>query len=378
MSTHHITHYKKSSKSAKLPEGFLLSAVHCGIKKKRLDLGLICCQEPASAIGFFTTNANPSYSVMFSKKNIHNPIKAVLVNSGNANCFTHSQGLKHTEEIASCLAHALGTKKANILLASTGIIGKKLPKEKIVKNLAGLIKQLDQKIDMFASSILTTDTFTKIAFAKVPLQKKDVHIIGFAKGAGMIHPQMATMLAFILTDARIKPALFKNITQAAVEESFNSISVDGCMSTNDNVCFLTSGKISLNNHQTNAFGHAIRNVCLGLAKMIVKDAEGATKFVEIEVRGAKSKEEAKRAALAVASSTLLKCSLWGASPNWGRIAAALGQAGIKAKENISIQSTNLKRKEAKIVIHLKRGKSQWRTYTSDLTPQYIKFNAGYS
>ena len=358
-----------------LPKGFLLSGIHCGIKRKRLDLGLIYAQESCKAIGLFTANVNPAYSVTFCKKNINNPIKAILVNSGNANCYSHKGGLKDTESIASKLAKKLGVKISNILFASTGIIGKKLPKYKIVKGFDELIKKLGKSVGSFSQSILTTDTSAKIAKAQVA----GATILGFAKGAGMICPNMATMLGFIITDVDMSEALLKKIVKEAVDSSFNSISVDRCMSTNDTVFVATSAKVPLKNKsQIKAFSRKLKEVCLTLAKMIVKDGEGASKFVEIEINNAKSSAEARKAGMSLANSPLFKSALYGANANWGRIISSLGQVGIKVGENISIKSTSLKKKEVKIIVDLKRGKAKGVVYTCDLTPEYVKINAGYS
>ncbi len=362
-----------------LPQGFLLSGMHCGIKRKKLDLGLIYVKDYCQASAVFTTNANPAYSVTVSRANIAHPIKAVLVNSGNANCYSHKQGLADTWEVVSRLGRFLGVKKENILIASTGIIGKKLPKDKIIKNFPALVKNLSTTVKGFSQSILTTDTFAKISRAKVNSGLLKADILGFAKGAGMIFPNMATMLGFILTDAALPSDIFKKITRQAVEESFNSISIDGCMSTNDTVFFLSSAKVPLKSKgQITKFSLKLKAVCLDLAKMIVRDAEGATKFAQITVSGAKSHREAKTAGLALANSDLFRAALYGANANWGRIIAALGQAGIKVKENIFIKSNDLKKKEIKILVNLKRGKYSAIVYTSDLTPEYVKINAEYS
>ncbi len=359
----------------RIPKGFLLSGTHCGIKRKRLDLGLIYAEEPCKVIGVFTASANPAYSVTFCKKNINNPIKAILVNSGNANCYSHKAGLKDTEDVALRLAKKLGVKTSNILFASTGIIGKKLPKDRIIKSFGKLIGKLGKNASNFSQSILTTDTFMKIAGAKAA----GASILGFAKGAGMICPNMATMLGFIITDVDIGQSLFKKIVKEVVDSSFNSISVDGCMSTNDTVLVATSAKVRLKSKtQIKAFSQKLGEVCLALAKMIVKDGEGASKFVEIEIRGAKSNIEAKKAGMSLANSPLFKSALYGANANWGRIISSLGQVGIKVGENISIKATSLKKKEVKISVNLKRGKASGRVYTCDLTPEYVKINAEYS
>ena len=362
----------------KVPLGFSLSALHCGIKKKKLDLGLITTCGYADAVGFFTTNANPSYSVTFSKRNINKPIKAVLVNSGNANCFSHKAGLNDTEKIIVKLAKELKTAKANILFASTGIIGRRLPIKKITDKF-GVLKDTKSTIGDFAKSICTTDTFTKISYRKSGVGKNKASIIGFAKGAGMVAPNMATMLAFILTDVKISKGIFKKLSKNAIDESFNSITIDGCMSTNDTVFVLSSGKVPITRKKDmDDFQKNLKEVCLDLAKMVVKDAEGATKFIEINIKGAKTLSEAKRAGLFIANSNLFKTAVYGENPNWGRIISALGDAGIKVSENISINVSSLKRKEVKFDLDLKRGKGSWRTYTCDLTPKYIKINAEYS
>ncbi len=363
----------------KVPKGFLFSGIHCGIKKRNPDLGLILCPDLARAAAFFTANLNPSYSITLCRNNIRNPVKAVLVNSGNANCYSHRGGLKDTESIAGKLAGKLGVKAGNILIASTGIIGKKLPKQKIINSLPALLRGAGKDTSAFARSILTTDTFKKVSGFGVGRGKNKASLIGFAKGAGMIYPNMATMLGFILTDAGLPLSFFKARAREAVEESFNSISVDGCMSTNDMALFLSSGKVPLKNKAVlKEFSQKLKAVCLNLAKLIVQDAEGASKFIEIRIKGAQSKLEAKTAAFSLANSLLFKAALYGANANWGRIVSALGQAGIKVKENISISSTPLSKKNVIITVDLKRGPARGKVYTSDLTPQYVKINAAYS
>jgi len=291
------------------------------------------------------------------------------------NCYSHKSGLADTEEIASELAKKLGVKTSNILFASTGIIGKKLPKERIKKSLGSLIEKLDKSPDNFSQSILTTDSSAKMAKAEVG----KASILGFAKGAGMICPNMATMLGFIITDVDMAQSFFKRIVKEAVEASFNSISVDGCMSTNDTVLVATSKKVILKSKsQIKEFSQKLKAVCIELAKMIVKDGEGASKFIEIEIKGAKSSFEAKRAGMSLANSPLFKSALYGANANWGRVISSLGQVGIKVTEDISIKSTPLTKKEVKITIDLKRGKSRGTVYTCDLTPEYVRINAKYS
>jgi len=301
------------------------------------------------------------------------------VNSGNANCYSHQTGLKDTEHIAIKLAAALGVKPKNILIVSTGIIGKKLPKDKIIGGIPVLVEGLGKETKNFAQSILTTDTFRKTSYTKVSADKGVASIVGFAKGAGMIYPNMATMLGFVLTDIDLPAAIFRKIAKDAVNLSFNSISIDGCMSTNDTVLFISSGKKRLKNKsQIEEFSKKLKGICLDLAKKIVRDGEGATKFIEIHIKGAATRIQAKKAGLSLANSNLFKCALYGANSNWGRVVSALGQAKIKVSENISIKSSSLKKKNVKITVDLKKGNSCWTVYTCDLTPEYIRINAEYN
>lgn len=366
-------------KKNKLPEGFLASGLHCGIKKKGYDLGLIVCDKPNRAIGLFTSNLNVAYSVTFCRKNINNPIKAILVNSGNANCFSHAKGYQDTEAVAERLARALGTEKKNILFASTGIIAKKLPKGKIFKKVPQLVKTLGDSPDKFAKSILTTDSKVKIASESLRLGKKTVQITGIAKGAGMIKPNLATMLGFVLTDACIDLSSLKKRTKELADLSFNLINVDAAESTNDSLFMLSSQKVSLSEKDKEKFFARLKKVMVTLSKMIVEDAEGATKFVRLQIKGAKSKKEAKKLAHKIAGYILFKCALYGSNPNAGRIIAAVGQAGVRLKEeDLKINFKSLRRKEAEVIIGLKRGKYDCRVYTCDLSPEYVKINAQYS
>ena len=356
----------------------MAAGINCGIKKKNLDLGLIYVCDFGRAVGVFTKNVNPSYSVTVSKKNIASGLKAIIVNSGNANCYSHSRGLEDTNDIVQALADHIGVKHSNILIASTGIIGKPLPKEKIVDNLGRLVKSLTNDGDDFSRSIITTDAFVKTARESLIISGKKATICGFAKGAGMIYPNMATMLGFVLTDLDVPRPLFKEMVKTIVEETFNSISVDGCTSTNDTVFFVSSRRIPFEKKYEALVADKIRKVCLALAKLIVKDGEGASKFVTVTIKGAGSKNEAKKAAFSLANSNLFKCAIHGANANWGRVIAALGQSGIKAGENIAIKAGDLKKKDVSLMIDLKRGGFSWTVYTTDLTPKYIKINAEYT
>ena len=372
----------------KPPLGFLFSGIHSGIKAKDLDLGLISIEDLADCICFFTTNKVKSAPILLNLKNLkknNSQLKAIIVNSGNANCFTGKEGLKDAQFINKKLSELLHIESKFILSASTGIIGRRLPLKKILNNLNRLVSQLKPEFRNFSEAILTTDTRKKVSFREVNIGKASLKILGIAKGSGMIYPTLkkATMLAFILTDANIKKVLLETASWRAVESSFNSISVDGCMSTNDSVFVVASGKAShipilKKDKEFYKFSKALGEVMLELAKKIVRDAEGSTKFIEIEVKGAKTKEEAKKAGLGIADSNLFKASVYGEEPNWGRIVSSLGQAQIPIKENITISSTSLKAKNIKFKIDLKRGNYSWKVYTSDLTPDYIKINSNYS
>jgi glutamate N-acetyltransferase/amino-acid N-acetyltransferase len=360
----------------KLPQGFQITGINCGLRKNRNDLGLIYCPDGADCAAFFTTNVNESYSVTYSRKNCSNPIKAVIVNSGNANCYSHKGGYRETAAMAAKLAKALKTVDKKVLVGSTGIIGKRMPFEKITAAIPRLITSLNDDFQAFAGAIITTDKYVKISFADVVGKAS---ILGIAKGAGMISPKMATMLAFVMTDAYIPKAELKKISRTVMEESFNAVSVDGCMSTNDTLFVLSSKKVPLTSKsEIESFTKGLKKVCLDLAKMMVSDGEGATKLVELRIENAKTKDEAKKAAMFVANSNLFKCAIYGQDANWGRIIGALGHAGIKVSEDVGIEASDLTKQHIIITIDLKRGKENWRFYTSDLTPEYIKINAEYN
>lgn len=377
----------KIHKKAILPLGFKAAAIACGLKKSgNLDLGLVYSQEPAVACAKFTTNRIQAAPVIFDKKLLmHNRLfRAVLVNSGNANCFTGIKGLKDAEKTASALAKISGLKKENILLASTGIIGRRLALAKIKAGLPKLVSQLSHSdLDKVKKAILTTDTFTKEATAQFNLGKHKITVSGIAKGAGMISPNMATMLGFIFTDARISQKALAKALHIAAENSFNCITVDGCMSTNDSVIVMANSAAGNprieEGRDFKVFTSALNSVCLELAMMIIKDAEGATKFIKIKVSQAKNFKEARQVALQIANSNLFKTAVYGENPNFGRIAAAAGASGVDITEkNLKIKVSPLEKKEIEVNVSIGRGKADAVIYTSDLTPGYIKINAEYN
>lgn len=374
-------------KKAILPKGFLASGIACGIKKaKKLDLALFYSEIPAKAACQFTANRIQAAPIRINKKYFkkNREYRAIIANSGNANSFTGREGLKDAEETAKELANALCIKKENIFLASTGIIGRKLPLGKLKKGIPKLVTGLSANgIDKAKIAIMTTDTFSKEVTAEFNYGNRAVRICGIAKGAGMIAPNMATMLVFILTDARVTRKALDEALRVSVDNSFNCITVDGCMSTNDTIIALANGASNNDlidrDKNFNLFFKALNAVCLELAKLIIRDAEGATKFIQIKVSNAKSFIEARQAGLSIANSNLFKTAMYGKNPNFGRIIAAIGACGIDVEEKgLKIKVGPLHKKDINVDVSINRGKSTATVYTSDLTPEYIKINAQYN
>ncbi|MFA5096023.1 MAG: bifunctional glutamate N-acetyltransferase/amino-acid acetyltransferase ArgJ [Candidatus Omnitrophota bacterium] len=370
-----------------LPSGFKAGGISCGIKKSgRPDLALIYSESPAKAAGMFTHNSIKAAPVILSKGYLkkYACFQAIIANSGNANCFTGRQGLKDAEETARSLARACGIRKESVLVASTGIIGKRLELSKIRQGIPRLAGSLSVKgIDAAARAILTTDTFAKKVTVKLNFGLSTVTICGIAKGAGMIAPNMATLLSFIFTDAAITRKALGRALKPAVRSSFNCITVDGCMSTNDTVLILAnsaSGSPLISGGRgLDLFTRGLSMVCLELAKMIVQDAEGASKFIRIKVGSARNDAAARAVALSIANSNLFKTAMYGQNPNFGRIAAAAGAGGAGVKEgNLKIKVSSLQKKNIDVDVRLDQGKGEAVIYTSDLTPAYVKINAEYS
>jgi glutamate N-acetyltransferase/amino-acid N-acetyltransferase len=377
----------KIYKKAILPIGFKAGAVYCGIRKsKKLDLALCYSQVPGKAAGRFTKNRIQAAPVVVDKKHLKagEKFQALIANSGNANSFTGEAGIGHAEATAHILARTLGIKKESVLVASTGIIGRKLSLEKIKKAIPGLVKSLSRGgINKFKQAIMTTDTFSKEVTAQFNIGSRRVTICGVAKGAGMIAPDMATMLGFILTDANITQRALEKALSICVDGSFNCITVDGCMSTNDSVIILANSasqnSVIDKGKYFSIFVKALNIVCLELAKMIVHDAEGASKFIQIKVKQAKDFNQAKKAALAIANSNLFKTAMYGENPNFGRIASAIGASGIQVDEKgLKIRVSPLSKEKITVEVNLAQGGCEAVIYTSDLTPEYIKINAEYN
>lgn len=370
-----------------LPKGFKAVGINCGIKKPgKLDLALFYSDYPAKSCCLFTANKIQAAPVKVSRGFLAKGgcFRGIIVNSGNANCFTGKPGIEDAKQAAFCAARNLAVGKNQILVASTGIIARRLKAGLIKKAMPALIRGLSAKgIAKAARAILTTDKFAKEVSVKFNLGGKVITICAVAKGAGMIAPSMATMLCFIFTDANISSAALKKALKESVDASFNCITVDGCMSTNDSVMLLANGragnKLIESGVGVKVFTRALKTACIALAKLIVRDAEGASKFISIFVKGAKNDSDARKAGLSIANSNLLKCAIYGENPNFGRVIVALGASGIGVNEkDIKLRTGSLKQKDVNIELSIGKGAGSAMIYTSDLTPEYIKINAEYN
>ncbi len=367
--------------------GFKANGLACGIKKSgKLDLALIACDQAAVSASVFTKNSIKAAPIVVTQSKMRYKLaQAIIVNSGNANCFTGNFGILYAQKSTELVAQLMNIDSNHVLVASTGIIGKPLAFNKIESAAPELVKGLAKdRHEAAARAILTTDLKTKEIAVEINLGGKKVTIGGCAKGSGMIQPNMATMLAFITTDAAISHAMLKAALKQAVNLSFNAITIDGCMSTNDMVTVMASGlagnkTINSENQDFKIFVEALNFVCLDLAKKIVIDAEGATKFIGIVVSGAANKAQAKKVALAIANSNLVKCAAYGSDPNWGRVAAAVGSLGFNITEkDLKIRFSSFAKKEITITVDLTQGKESATIYTADLSIEYVKINGRYN
>ena len=370
------------------PKGFLANGVSSGIKRSgKPDLGIIVSEFPAVTAGVFTKNSIKAAPLVVSMKHIKKGVgRAVLVNSGNANCYTGQSGLTHAYDSTKLAAELLGIKTADVLVTSTGIIGKPLAYNKIVSAAPALIKGLSAHGgEKFARAIMTTDLKLKEIAVEVIISGKKVVIGGCGKGSGMIEPNMATMLGFITTDAAISLKMLKLALKRVVDRSFNSITVDGCMSTNDMVTIQANGlaankTITTEGPDLKKFIGALEYVCIDLAKKIIHDGEWATKFLTIIVKGAGNEIQARKIAKAIANSALVKTAAFGSNPNWGRVGAAVGSLGIgKINEhNMKISFSPFDQKEISITVELELGKASATVYTCDFSYEYVRINGEYN
>jgi glutamate N-acetyltransferase/amino-acid N-acetyltransferase len=387
--------------------GFLFSGISAGIKKDgRRDLGLIYSEIPAQVAGLFTTNAVKAAPVQLDMKRIRGGLcQAVLVNSGNANACTGMAGLRNAQAVSKGIAKALRIGESRVLVSSTGVIGAPLPVKKIAEGIPELLQTLSPDGFMkTVEAIMTTDTFPKVEVATCRIGGKQVKLCGMIKGAGMICPNVATMLSFLMTNASIPSPLLQRMLKKVAEGSYNRITIDGDTSTNDTVLLLANGKadhpsIHRMDRDGEVFQSMLSEVCQNLTKSLVKDGEGATKFIEIEVRGTRNLDDAKRAAYAVAHSPLVKTAFFGEDANWGRILCALGHSGARINPNqIDVffdrspivrdgmgvggqleerAAQVIKKQSFKVTVDLHQGKHQFSVLTTDLSLDYVKINASY-
>ncbi|HET7207902.1 MAG TPA: bifunctional glutamate N-acetyltransferase/amino-acid acetyltransferase ArgJ [Terriglobales bacterium] len=392
-----------------LPAGFSFATSAAGIKASgRPDLALFVCAPGTRAAALFTKNrvvAAPVQVGRGSLKKARGSLRAVIVNSGNANCATGVEGLHSCQRVCKQTARLLGVTPQEVFPSSTGIIGVHFPVEKVVANLPDLVaKQAasEESVRQFAATIMTTDTRPKIASAVIETGKRKVSLLGIAKGSGMIHPNLATMLVYLFTDAIATPSLLTSFLRQACDETFNCISVDGDTSTNDTVLLAASGQGGIDLHSPRAakeFGRALAIVSHSLAQQIVSDGEGVTHAVKLTIEQARKREDALRVARAIAHSPLVKTAWAGADPNWGRILSAIGNSGVPIDPNrinifIGDQQVcrngctcpwdeakaheHLSRPESEIRVQLGRGSASLRFYTTDLTAEYVRINADYT
>lgn len=390
-----------------IPQGFKAAACSAGIKKSgKLDLALICADKPAECAGVFTTNKVVAAPVKLTESRVRQGLcQAILVNSGNANACTGEQGLLDARRCGDLVAAGLDIAPQMVAVSSTGVIGAPLPMRCFEEHVPTLCRTLSRdQFDGVARAIMTTDAFPKISSRTISIGDREVRLLGLAKGAGMIHPNMATMLAFVVTDAVLADGLLEQSLSRAVNRSFNRITVDRDTSTNDMVLLLASGdaenpEIGADSRELEMFSGALDEILLDLAKLIVKDGEGATKLVRVQVNGAANDQEALTAASSVATSSLVKTAFFGEDANWGRIIAAVGYSGAMVDpdrvqilfddvtmvarglglgaEQEAKASEVLKRPEFTVTIDLGLGAGSAYYYTSDLTYDYVKINAAY-
>lgn len=384
--------------------GFKAAGIFCGIKKKKKDLALIYSAQPCTAAGTFTLNKVKAAPLLISQEIIKsdNLINAVLVNSGNANACTGEEGYNNAKLMQSACAEKLSIKPNNVLISSTGVIGQQMPMQNLLNGINNIVPFIsaDGGHDA-AEAILTTDTKQKSFAVKVEMGKETFTIGGICKGSGMIMPNMATMLAFITTDAKIEKSLLQKILFNAVDISFNKISVDGETSTNDMVTIMANGvsRVAIDTQEKEEeFQKALNAICIEMAKSIISDGEGATKLITINVTGANTKTDADLVGKSLSNSPLLKTAIYGEDANWGRIMSSAGMSGAEfTPEKVTIKfddhavllpdynivldetiaSKILAKKELNININLNGGKFSSTWWTCDFTENYVKINANY-
>lgn len=389
------------------PQGFTAGVAQAAIKKPgRYDMALVFSQEQASAAGVFTTNKFQAAPVIVSKEHLTNGMaRGYAVNSGCANACTGSLGLEQARRMAYLAAEAMGCKEQEVFVASTGVIGVHLPMEKIEAGVKSAGKEMGKdKGSLAAQAIMTTDTFAKELAIQFKIGGKVVTMGAMAKGSGMIHPNMATLLGFVTTDAAIAPACLQAALTKAADQSFNMITVDGDTSTNDSLFILANGLAgnaminSVDGDDYALFSESLTYLCIELAKMLAKDGEGATKLIEVVVENARTMEDARKGAKGIAGSALLKAAIFGEDANWGRVVCALGYSGANFNPDVvdvylgglkmavdggglnfdeEIAAQILKEKTVVIRVDLKQGSEKATAWGCDLTYDYVKINGAY-
>ena len=389
------------------PRGVKAGAIYAGVKTAGdgiLDLGILFSEEPATVAGTFSTNKVVSPSLVLTRDRTSSGIaRAVVANSGCANCCVGDQGLNDAKEMTALTAKHLGLTDNEVLIASTGLIGVELPMALIRQNIGNVVTKNEGGTE-FAKAIMTSDTRPKEVAVAVEINGSRITVGGAAKGSGMIHPNMATMLGFITTDANIDADLLKEILVDVVDSSFNMIDVDGDQSTNDTVLLLANGaasgpKIKGGTNESEVFKEAVRYIAITLAKELARDGEGAQKLVEVVVEGAQDISQARKAAREIASSLLVKAMIHGRDPNWGRVMMALGRSGIEFMESqvdVFINDIHIVHEgksipylvdavvsamnvdEIQIRANINTGTSMATAWGCDLTEEYVTFNSAYS
>ena len=387
--------------------GFLANGVSAGIKgADKKDLGLIYSTVPARAAAVFTRNTFKAAPVLIDMERIKKgSAQAILTNSGCANAATGKDGYADALAVSAAAAKQIKIPEDQLLVCSTGVIGRRLPVKKIESGLGRLVKGLHEYgIEDAEEAMMTTDQYPKIAIRKGIVGAKDITVCGIAKGAGMIEPNMATLLVYVMTDALVESKALNTVFHQVIDTTFNAVTVDGCMSTNDTAIILANG-LAGNNPLERAqariqrFRDMLTDVLAELAQAVVQDGEGATKFITITVEGAKTRSDARKAAYAIANSNLVKTAFFGGDPNWGRILAALGSSGIPMeKEKVTLCLGGVpvyaqdapqdfaparlrdvfKSKKIEVLVSLGSGDKAHRLLTSDLSYDYVKINADYS
>jgi len=387
--------------------GFLANGISVGIKKHdEKDLGLIYSAVPAKVAAVFTKNTFKAAPVLINEERVKKGLsQAIITNSGCANAATGKEGYRDALLVSEAVSRELKVREELVLVNSTGVIGKRLPVRKIENGIGKLVKGLNETgIEDAEAAMMTTDKYPKIAIRRGVVGAKDITVCGIAKGAGMIEPNMATLLTYVMTDALIDSKALNTVFHQAINATFNSISVDGCMSTNDTAIIMANGLAGNNplekvQARLQHFRDMLTDVLMELCQSVVKDGEGATKFITVNIIGARSKSDARSAAYAIANSNLVKTAFFGEDPNWGRILGALGSSGISMeKEKISLSIGNslvfaqnapvevnigklqeiFRKKEIEVRVDLGAGDKSYYVYTSDLSYDYVKINAEYS